>query len=151
MRPLSPTFSFLLTLVSVTTAITLPSHYDLPTSQPSNARILAASAGTSAITTQASDVSGKSFDYVVVGQHQFPFLYCNCDAYDMESAGGGTAGLVVAARLPEDPTKKVVVLEAGNDHSGDPIVQIPVQVGAAVGNPEFDWVRSIFPYFHCNS
>lgn len=72
MRPLSPTFSILLTFVSVTSAITLPSHYDLPTSQPESARILAVTASPSAITTQASDVSGKSFDYVVVGQYNIP-------------------------------------------------------------------------------
>ncbi len=47
-------------------------------------------------------VSGKSFDYIIIG--------------------GGTAGLVLAARLSEDPTKSVLVLEAGGAHLGDPMI-----------------------------
>ena len=47
-------------------------------------------------------VSGKSFDYVIIG--------------------GGTAGLVLAARLSEDPTKSVLVLEAGGAHLNDPMI-----------------------------
>ncbi|KAK7683857.1 hypothetical protein QCA50_013235 [Cerrena zonata] len=129
MRSLSPTFSLLLSFISFTSAITLPSHYDLPQNQ--KARILAVTAGTSAITTQASDISGKSFDYVVVG--------------------GGTAGLVVAARLAEDATKKVVVLEAGDDHSSDPRVQIPAEVGSTVGDPDFDWLYTTVPQKNSNN
>lgn len=45
-------------------------------------------------------VSGKTFDYIVVG--------------------GGTAGLVLATRLSEDSTKSVLVLEAGGAHFDDP-------------------------------
>ena len=52
--------------------------------------------------TTLEEVSGKVFDYVIIG--------------------GGTAGLVLAARLSEDPTKSVLVLEAGGAHLGDPMI-----------------------------
>ena len=58
--------------------------------------------GASSTLTTLDQVSGKAFDYVIIG--------------------GGTAGLVLAGRLSEDPSKSVLVLEAGGAHLNDPMI-----------------------------
>ncbi|OTB15722.1 putative GMC oxidoreductase [Daldinia sp. EC12] len=59
-------------------------------------------------------------------------------SYDFIIAGGGTSALVLAARLSEDPSQQVLVLEAGSDHSEDPRVTIPALYTASQ-NTELDW------------
>ncbi|CAL1706785.1 unnamed protein product [Somion occarium] len=59
--------------------------------------------------------------------------------------GGGTAGLVVAARLTEGPTCVVGVLEAGQYHKDDPNVNVPGFLSRNMGNPERDWAFSVVP------
>ncbi len=58
--------------------------------------------------------------------------------YDFVIIGGGTSGLVVAAKLSENPETQVLVLEAGQDHTEDPRVKIPA-LYETLKNTEADW------------
>ena len=58
--------------------------------------------------------------------------------YDFIIIGGGTAGLVVAARLSENPEVRVLILEAGADQTKDPRVTTP-GLYHALQNTEADW------------
>lgn len=58
--------------------------------------------------------------------------------YDFIIVGGGTAGLVVAARLSENANVSVLVLESGGDALADPRVAIPAMWSAVLGT-ELDW------------
>lgn len=66
-------------------------------------------------------------------------------AYDYVIVGGGTAGVVLASRLTEDPNINVIVIEAGGDRSADPLVLTPGLVGAVYGKDEYDWNFSSVP------
>ncbi|KAL8961606.1 MAG: hypothetical protein Q9193_001865 [Seirophora villosa] len=52
--------------------------------------------------------------------------------------GGGTAGLVVASRLSEDPTITVGVLEAGPAALNEPRIDVPGRLGETLFT-EYDW------------
>jgi len=68
------------------------------------------------MTASLDDVHDREFDYIVVG--------------------GGTTGLTVAARLSEDPSITVLVLETGDIHLGHPSLEYPAQYGKELGNPD---------------
>jgi choline dehydrogenase-like flavoprotein len=64
--------------------------------------------------------------------------------YDYIIVGGGTAGLVVANRLSEDPDVTVVVIEAGADQTADPRVTTPAMFQSMQGS-ELDWGYATLP------
>lgn len=64
------------------------------------------------------------------------FLECDLDFLIV---GGGTAGLVLAARLSEDPNVRVGVIEAGKSHLGDPLIDIPAAFFQVLSNPDYDY------------
>ena len=52
--------------------------------------------------------------------------------------GGGTAGLVVATRLSENPNLVVGILEAGPAAFDDPTINVPGRFGESLGS-KYDW------------
>jgi choline dehydrogenase len=66
-------------------------------------------------------------------------------SYDYVVIGGGTAGLVVAARLSENPDITVAVLEAGGNKLDDPLVDGPNLFLQLWDKPEYDWSFKTVP------
>ncbi|PIL24204.1 hypothetical protein GSI_13957 [Ganoderma sinense ZZ0214-1] len=83
----------------------------------------------------AEDFCGKGvdakFDYIIVG--------------------GGTAGLVLASRLSEDPNVQVGVLEAGEWHQAVDGITIPGLTGTTLGDPRYDWAFTSVPQKYANN
>lgn len=76
----------------------------------------------------AKSFATKHFDYLIVG--------------------GGTAGLVVAARLSEKQGLNIGVLEAGHAIPDDtPAVSVPGRWGEGIGT-EYDWQFETTPQKH---
>ncbi|KAL2844541.1 hypothetical protein BJY01DRAFT_235296 [Aspergillus pseudoustus] len=65
--------------------------------------------------------------------------------FDFIIAGGGTAGLVIAARLTEDPNVTVGVVEAGKYKINDPLIDTPTAFFQTFENPDYDWCMYTTP------
>jgi choline dehydrogenase-like flavoprotein len=59
--------------------------------------------------------------------------------------GGGTAGLVVAARLTENPAVRVGVIEAGQNRMDNKQVSTPCLYPSLIGRPEYNRCISSIP------
>ncbi|KAH8101777.1 alcohol oxidase [Cristinia sonorae] len=79
-----------------------------------------------------NDVLAKgSFDYIIIG--------------------AGTAGLTLAARLTEDPSNTVLVLEAGKENIDDPNLLRPASYGSHFGNDLYSWDHRVSKQVHAPS
>lgn len=74
----------------------------------------------------------------------------NGSSYDYVIVGGGTAGMVVASRLSENPDHSVLVLEAGNFEEHNPNVTTITALGAAQGT-HVDWQYQSIPQVSTNN
>jgi choline dehydrogenase-like flavoprotein len=72
------------------------------------------------------------------------------EAFDYVIVGGGTAGCVLAARLSEDGTSTVCLVEAGGEDR-HPLIHIPATVGAAIGRPHLNWRFLTVPQPHLDN
>ncbi|KAI0595343.1 hypothetical protein F4775DRAFT_605149 [Biscogniauxia sp. FL1348] len=64
--------------------------------------------------------------------------------YDFIIVGGGVAGLVLADRLSENPDHSVLLLEAGPDPTGDPLVSTPALSGQ-LWPSKYSWNFTLVP------
>jgi choline dehydrogenase len=63
----------------------------------------------------------------------------NVGVFDYIITGGGSAGCLLANRLSADPSKRVLLLEAGGPDNYH-WIHIPVGYLYCIGNPRTDWL-----------
>jgi hypothetical protein len=80
-----------------------------------------------------ADVADQSFDYIIIGGGVYLLTYLHQRHSNKHSQ---TAGLTAAARLSEDPSVSVAVLEAGSPNLDDPKIIIPAQLTKTFTDPQ---------------
>jgi choline dehydrogenase len=70
-------------------------------------------------------------------------------SWDYVVVGGGSAGSALAARLTEDASTRVLVLEAGrNDSLWDVFIHMPAALSFPIGDERYDWKYESEPEPH---
>ena len=69
-------------------------------------------------------------------------LSCVCGV-----VGGGSAGCVLASRLTEDKNTRVLVLEAGDEETGNPNIEVPL-AATSLRSGALDWGYQTEPQTH---
>ncbi len=69
--------------------------------------------------------------------------------YDTIVVGAGSAGCVIAARLSEDPKRRVLLLEAGGDDA-NLLHRMPAGLAKAIASRKFNWHYQTVPQAHMN-
>ncbi len=82
-----------------------------------------------------------------VSPHGLAFSSVSNNKYDFIIVGAGSAGCVLANRLSSDVSKRVLLLEAGQDDSYLPI-KVPVGYLNCISNPRTDWLFNTTPQKH---
>ncbi|CAE6466057.1 unnamed protein product, partial [Rhizoctonia solani] len=93
--------------------------------------VVAAEISRRGILADGAQFASSTFDYIVIG--------------------GGTAGLTLAARLSENPTTTVGVIEAGEYLPDDPVLNTPASALTIAGNPTYDWMFQSVPQVYANN
>ena len=70
-------------------------------------------------------------------------------SFDYVIVGAGSAGCVMANRLSEDPSVRVLLVEAGGSDRNI-LIQMPVACGLAARDPRFNWGYVGDPEPHCD-
>ena len=81
--------------------------------------LLATSAQAALITSLTTSSTSKPYDFIVVG--------------------AGTAGAVIAGRLAEVASYRILVIEAGVTFDGITDIEVPVLAGSASPNQAYNW------------
>ncbi|KAJ8088003.1 hypothetical protein PM082_013554 [Marasmius tenuissimus] len=93
-----------------------------------------------AFVSGATATRGISCNRPSISAEQFAAL-----KFDFIIVGSGAGGLPLATRLSENSRVQVGVIEAGDIHLDDPLIDVPGFQGRTTGNATYDWLFETVP------